>query len=198
MGFSLPSGCSIRFVLDAPTTFYAVRASGRRDQMRHDVQNLERGLRRCASSAPPVAGRLRSQRSHSAETSHVALRLTEPGRQECLDEIPSYGRPHRSAAHANDVHMIVLDPLPSREVVVNQPGADAWDLVGANRRAHAAAADRDTMFYLPPGDGSGERNDEIRIIVERNQVMGTEIDDLILSRTELGSSSSLRSRSNPP
>ena len=83
-------------------------------------------------------------------------------------------------------------------MIVNKPGADAWDLVGANRRAHTAAADRDTTFYLPPGDGSGERNDEIRIIVERNQVMGTEIDDLMLSRTELGSSSSWRSRSNPP
>jgi hypothetical protein len=85
MGFSLPSGCSIRFVLDAPTTFYAVRASGRRDQMRHDVQNLERGLRRCASSAPPVADRLRFQRSHFAETSQVALGLAEPGDQKRLD-----------------------------------------------------------------------------------------------------------------
>jgi hypothetical protein len=87
---------------------------------------------------------------------------------------------------ANDVHVIVLDPLPSREVIVNQPGADAWDLVSTNGRAHAAAADRDNTFYRPPGGGSRERNDEIRIIVELTQVMGTEIDDLMPSRTELG------------
>src|SRR6266403_4001135 len=76
------------------------------------------------------------------QASQVALGLTELGGQKRLDEIPGHRRSNGSPAHAKDVHVIVLDALPGREVVVDQTGADALDLVGAHRRADAAAADR--------------------------------------------------------
>ena len=72
----------------------------------------------------PVTHQLSFEGSNFAEATQVPFSLTEPGRQERLDEIPSHRRAHRPATHANNVHVIVLDPLPSREVVVNQPGAD--------------------------------------------------------------------------
>jgi hypothetical protein len=50
----------------------------------------------------------------------MPFRLTELGCQEGLDEVPSHGRAHCPAAHADDVHVVVLDPLPGREVIVNQ------------------------------------------------------------------------------
>ena len=52
----------------------------------------------------------------------MSLGLAEPGRQKGFHEVPGHRRSHRPAAHAEDVHVIVLDPLSSREVVVNQRG----------------------------------------------------------------------------
>ena len=111
--------------------------------------------------------------------------LTEPGRQERLDEIPSHRRAHRPATRANNVHVIVLDPLPSGEVVVNQPGADAWK-VGTDRRAHAATADRDAAFHLSLCHRPGEWDDKIRIVVAWCQTMSTKIDHFMSNRAELG------------
>ena len=82
----------------------------------------------------------------------MPLGLTEPGRQESLDEIPSYGRSHGPAAHTNDVHVVILDALPGREVVVDQGGADTRNFVGADGGAYAAAANRDAPFHLPAAD----------------------------------------------
>src|SRR5262249_54532501 len=58
------------------------------------------------------------QRRDLAEAPEVSLRPAAVGRQERLDEVPGHGRADGSAAHAEDVHVIVLDSLPSREVVV--------------------------------------------------------------------------------
>ena len=91
--------------------------------------------------------------------------LAELGGQERLDEVPGHGRPHGPATHTNDVHVIVLDPLPGREVVVDQRGADALNLVGTDRRAHTAAADRHAALHRPRRHSPGERDDEVGIVV---------------------------------
>src|SRR5258708_31698252 len=92
---------------------------------------------------------LRFERSYLAEAPQMPLSLTEPGRQKCLDEIPCYGRSHGPAAHTNDVHVVVLDALPGREVVVDQGGADTRNFVGAHGGPDAAAANRDAPLHLP-------------------------------------------------
>jgi len=79
----------------------------------------------------------------------MPLGLTELGGQERLDEIPGHRRSHGSSTHAKDVHVIVLDALLGREMVVDQTGADTLDLVGAHRRADAAAADREAAIHFP-------------------------------------------------
>ena len=65
----------------------------------------------------------------------MPIGLTELGAEERLDEIPGDGGPDRPSAHAEDVEVIVLDALLRGEVVVDERGADAGDLVGADRRA---------------------------------------------------------------
>src|SRR5262245_54807469 len=64
------------------------------------------------------------QSGHLAQTSHVTLGVTELGGDERLDEIPGHRRTHRPPAHAEDVHVVILDSLAGRKVVVNQAGAD--------------------------------------------------------------------------
>jgi hypothetical protein len=61
----------------------------------------------------------------------VPLGLAELGGQKRLDEIPGHRRSHGSSAHAKDVHVIVLDALLGREMVV-----DKSTVVGGNSYAH--------------------------------------------------------------
>ena len=112
---------------------------------------------------------LRFEGSHFAEASQVPVRLTEPGIQKRLGQVPGNGRSHRAASHTNDVHVIVLDALPGREMVVDQSGANAWNLVGTDAGTHAAAADRHAAFHLASGDSLSEWNDEIGIVIARTR-----------------------------
>src|SRR4029077_9445692 len=84
------------------------------------------------------------------------------------------------------IHVIVLDPLPGREVVVDQGGTDTRYLVGAHRRADTAAADGDAAIDLSSRDFPAERDDKIRIVIARVRDMCAEIDDLMASRAKLG------------
>jgi len=81
--------------------------------------------------------------------------------------------------------VIVLDALLGREMVVNQAGADTLDLVGAHRRANAAAADREAAIHFPRCHRSGEWNDEVGIVVVVVQLVSTEINDLVARGAEL-------------
>src|SRR5207247_11191985 len=87
--------------------------------------------------------------------------------------------------HANDVHVVVLDPLPGRVVVVHQPGTDSRYLVCTDRRSDAAAADGYAAFDRPCRHSPGERDDEGGIIVARVQAMRPEIDYLLPRRAEM-------------
>src|SRR5262249_22395982 len=90
------------------------------------------------------------QAGHLAQAPQVPLGLAELGPKERLDEVPGHGRPHGPAAHAEDVHVIVLDSLSGRAVIVDQSGSDARDLVGTDRGADAAAANRRAAVHLSP------------------------------------------------
>ena len=86
--------------------------------------------------------------------------LTELGGEERLDEIPGDSRPDRPSADTQDVEVIVLDALLRGKVVVDEGGADTGDFVGADRRAHTAAADRHAALHPSGNHCLGERNDE--------------------------------------
>jgi hypothetical protein len=82
--------------------------------------------------------------------------------------------------------VIVLDPLPGREVVVNDGGANARDLVGTDGCANATTADRHTALHLSRHHGPSQRNDKVRIVVARVQAMRPEIDDLVPRGAKMG------------
>ena len=80
-------------------------------------------------------------------------------------------------------------------MVVDQTGADALDLVGAHRRANAAAADREAAIHFPSSHGSGEWNDEVGIVVVVVQLVRAEVNDFMARRAELSSQLLLQTKS---
>jgi len=92
----------------------------------------------------------------------MPLGATEVRGEEGLHEVPRDLGSDRPAPHAQDVHVVVLDALACREVIVHQRGADAAHLVRAYRRADATAADTDAARDLPGYDRARERDHEVR------------------------------------
>src|ERR1700690_3955921 len=71
-------------------------------------------------------------------------------------------------------------------MVFDQAGAHALDFVGADRCADAAAADCHAAFHLARHHCFGKRDNEVRIIIVRSQLVGAEINDLMPGGAELG------------
>ena len=71
------------------------------------------------------------------------------------------------------------------------------DLVGADRRADAAAADRHAALDLSRHHRLAERNDEVGIVVVRIQRVRAEVDDLV-ARGPQTRDRALLSEPNPP
>ena len=115
----------------------------------------------------------------------MSFGLTKFGGQEGLNEVPSHCGSHCAATHAENVHVIVLDALPGREMIVDQRGTDARNLVGTHRCPDAAATDGDATFDLPRRYSMAQRGDKVRIIVVGAEPVRTEIDNLMAGRTEL-------------
>ena len=107
----------------------------------------------------------------------------EFGGEKCLDHIPGHLRANGSSTHAEDVHVIILDPLLGREVIVNQTSANAFHFVGAHRSADAAAADRHPAIHLTCDDRLGQGHDEVRVIVIRRELVRAEIHNLVSGGT---------------
>src|SRR5258708_7656309 len=122
---------------------------------------------------------LRFERSHFAQPADVAFFLGKLGGQECIDKFSGDNKSHHPAADTEDVHIVVLDPLVSRVVVLNQPGADPRNLARTDRRADSAAADSQAAFHLSGSNRLSERDDEVGIIVARIETVRPEIDHLM-------------------
>jgi hypothetical protein len=70
-------------------------------------------------------------------------------------------------------------------MIVDQRRADAGNLVGADRRTYAAAADCHTTIDLPRRHSLTERHNKVRIVIVQVQAMRAEIDDFMARRAEL-------------
>jgi hypothetical protein len=75
--------------------------------------------------------------------------------------------------------MIVLDSLAGREVVVDQTGTNAHNLVGTDGRTNAAATDRHAALYFAGGNSFRERDDEIGIVVGGVKAVSAEVHDFM-------------------
>ena len=110
--------------------------------------------------------------------------VTELGGDKRLHEIPGHARSDRAATDADNVHVVVFDSLHCRKMVMDQPGADPRDLVRADRRADAAAADGHAALQGSRRHRLRERDDEVRIVVVRVHRVGAEIRDVMSRRAE--------------
>src|SRR5215472_6834532 len=109
----------------------------------------------------------------------MALTVAEFGCQKSIYQVFGDHRSHHSAANTKNVHVVMLDSLVSRIVVLHQPGPDSRNLVRANRGAHSAPTCRDAAFHLAGSDCTSERDDEIRVIVAWIQTVRPVIDDFM-------------------
>lgn len=102
---------------------------------------------------------------HFFEPAPVALRLAEPGAQETQRTIPGHLDSSRSAAEAQDVHIVILDALARREIVVAERRAGAFHFVGGDGGTHTAAAEENTPFHNSARNRESEGNCKIGIVV---------------------------------
>lgn len=110
--------------------------------------------------------------------------------EEGLDEFDGDGLADDPGADAEDVHVVVLDPLVGGVVVVADAGADAGDLVGGDADADAAAADQNAAV------GPTSNNDLANFAGEVGVVDGAvgvcpAVDDGMARRGDEGSDSVL-------
>jgi hypothetical protein len=59
------------------------------------------------------------QRSYFAQATQMSRCLTELGREKRLDEIPRDSWSYSPATHTKNVHVIVLDTLPCRKMIMD-------------------------------------------------------------------------------
>ena len=110
------------------------------------------------SMGPVSPNPSRLDRPDFRQAAHVPLGAAEASGQKRLDEQQREPIANHSSTEAEDIHVVILDSLARGEHVVDQPSANAGDLVRNNARADAAAANRDAPFDIARSDRSGEGN----------------------------------------
>ena len=126
------------------------------------------------------------QERHLAKSPKVTRLLAVLGIEEGLDQIPSHGGTNGAAAHAEDIHVIILNALLGGEVIMDEAGADALGFIGADRGPHPTATDGDASLHLTSHDGEGHRSDIVGIIIVMTELMSAKINTLMTGRPELG------------
>ncbi len=114
----------------------------------------------------------------------MAGSAAELGFEKGLNEFPGKFGSFDAASKANQVHVVILDALARREIVFDQARANAFDFVGADRSANAAAAYGDAAFKLAFSNGAGEGNDEVRVIIGGVEHGGAEVNDFVAGGLE--------------
>jgi hypothetical protein len=80
-------------------------------------------------------------------------------------------------------------------MIVNQCGPNTLNLVGTNRRPHAASANRHSSLHISSRYGVGKRDDVVGIVIARIQFMSAEIDDSMSCGAEFGDELFFQSKS---
>ena len=87
-------------------------------------------LRDAHFSSPRDAGwSVRFDSSNLPKPADMLLSAAELGRPKSVNQISRHGWPHNPAAHAEDVHIVVLNSSVGGEMVLNQARPNTWDFV---------------------------------------------------------------------
>jgi hypothetical protein len=62
---------------------------------------------------------------------------------------------------------------------MDEPGTHAANFVRGDGRSHAAATERHSAFNLSRGDGPGQGDDEVGVVVSGVQLVCAEVHDLV-------------------
>jgi hypothetical protein len=124
---------------------------------------------------------MRFERGHFAQPANVSFFVRELSREKRIHQISSGGGSHDSGTNTEDVHIVVLYTLMSRVMVVHQSSANPGNLIRTDRGAHSAAANRNSAFHFAAGNRLSERNDKVRIIVARIEVVGPHVNHFVPS-----------------
>ncbi len=100
----------------------------------------------------------------------------EVGGEKDLEEFPSEGGADHETTEADQVEVVIFDPLMCREAFMDQRGADPGNPVGNDRCPDSAATDGDAPFDLARGDSAGQRGDVIGKVVVGLRELVSEID----------------------
>jgi hypothetical protein len=101
----------------------------------------------CWSFCPDFTSGFSFKFSNFAQTSQVVIRLAEFGCEKGLNKVPGDHGPYDPATQTNNVHVIVLDTLPSREVIIDQSSANSRNFVGTDGSTHTASTNRNPALY---------------------------------------------------
>jgi hypothetical protein len=93
------------------------------------------------------------------------LSAAEVSGQKGFDQFPGKRRPDHFAPQTKDIHVVILDALMGGENIVDEPGTHTGNFVRRDGRSHAAAAEGYSTVHLSGGDGPGEGDDEVGIVI---------------------------------
>ena len=85
--------------------------------------------------------------------------------QESLDQFQGERRSDHLSAETKNVHVIIVDALMGRENIMDKPGTHTGNFVRGDSRSNAAAAERNAALNLPRGDGLGQGDDEVWVVI---------------------------------
>jgi len=114
----------------------------------------------------------------------MARSLAEFGGKKCYNQIPGQFRAFEAAAQANDVEMVVFDSLFGGKMIFNEARANAFDFIRANGCANAAAANGQSAIEGSRGNGLGQRNDEVGVIISGIERVRAKINNLVARRPQ--------------
>src|SRR5208282_4332523 len=112
---------------------------------------------------------------HGGNLSHPAQMswfVTDAGGQEGPHQFQCQFYANDPRSQAEDVHLVVLHSLVRRISVMTKRGADAANLVGRYRGAHAAAADENSALGPPCHYLRRDIGGAVRVVVRRHGVVG--------------------------
>jgi len=90
--------------------------------------------------------------------------VAESGGEEDLDDVADLVFAEQVGAEAQDVAVVVLAGAAGGDLVVNECGADATDLVGRDGHADAAAVHEDARLAGPGGNRAGGGGGEVGVV----------------------------------
>jgi hypothetical protein len=109
----------------------------------------------------------------------MACGATEVRDQKDLDQFQGERRPNHLSSQAGDIHVVIFNALMGGKFIVNEPGSDTGNFICRDRRANAAAAERHSALNILGSDGSGQGDDQVRIVISGVQLVCAEVYDLV-------------------